>query len=83
MRRGLAVLDLVWHLRGSVAVEATGSDALYLDRIEQMLKQQKKPSIERGQQTIVFENPCGAITGTQIGELPQSMITENSGSRRI
>ena len=55
MRRGLAVLDFVWHLRGSVAVEATGSDALYLDRIEQMLKQQKKPSIERGQ--IVFEEP--------------------------
>jgi hypothetical protein len=51
------MLDLLWHLRGTIKLDTVLDDASVLDRLEQMLEQQKKPTIERGQQSIVFEEP--------------------------
>jgi hypothetical protein len=51
------MLDFTWHLRGSVRLPPAAEDSAILDGVEQMLKQQRKPTIERGQHSIIFEEP--------------------------
>jgi len=51
------MLDLLWHLRGTVRLGPGTDQTAVLDRIEQMLEKQRKPIIERGLTSISFEAP--------------------------
>jgi hypothetical protein len=51
------MLKLLWHVRGSVRLDDATPDNDVLDRIEQMLEKQRKPTIERGLNSIIFEEP--------------------------
>ena len=55
------MLDSVWHLRGSVALNRSMTDEVVLDRVARLLDKQWKPVIERGSDYLVFEDPiwCG------------------------
>jgi hypothetical protein len=52
-----AMWSLLWHLRGSFAIDATISTAAALDRIEGLLKRQRKPVTKRGADSIIFDAP--------------------------
>lgn len=51
------MLDLLWHLRGSVALDSVGSNAAALDRVEQLLERQRKSVSERGSDYLIFDDP--------------------------
>jgi len=51
------MLDAAWHLRGSVPLAAVGSDAVALDRVEQLLDRQFKIVTERGSDSLLFDDP--------------------------
>src|SRR5438477_6032553 len=52
------MLDFIWHLRGCVSLDSLGpSDAVVLDHIERLLDKQRKRDRERGQNSVVFEDP--------------------------
>ena len=51
------MLDCLWHLRGSVSLDGVGSNETVLDRVEWLLDRQRKTDRERGQDSIVFEDP--------------------------
>ena len=63
MRRGLAVLDFVWHLRGFVKLRVDRSDEAVLEGLQGMLEGQGKKT-ERGQSSLIFEEPTGASAWT-------------------
>jgi len=50
-----AMLDFLWHLRGSVKLGAS-NDAV-LDRIENLLDRQRKPISQRSDDYIIFDDP--------------------------
>ena len=49
------MIDFLWHLRGSVELDNSASDAEVLERLVAMLKKQRKTAIEGGSTSIVFE----------------------------
>jgi hypothetical protein len=51
------MLDFIWHLRGSVSLDGVGSNDAALDRVERLLKKQRKRDTERGQNSLYFEDP--------------------------
>ncbi len=51
------MLDFLWHLRGSIPLDGVGSDAVALDRVEQLLARQRKSVSERGSDYLVFDDP--------------------------
>jgi hypothetical protein len=51
------MLDFIWHLRGSVALDRIGSNDAALDRVERLLDKQQKSMIERGADYISFDDP--------------------------
>jgi hypothetical protein len=52
------MLDFIWRLRGSVSLEHLGTnDEVVLDHIERLLDKQRKDDRERGQNSVVFEDP--------------------------
>jgi hypothetical protein len=51
------MLDFIWHLRGSVALEDVRSNELALDRVEHLLERQRKSSRERGSGYLAFDDP--------------------------
>lgn len=50
------MFDFVWHLRGSVCLNGTDANAA-LDRVEQLLRRQRKPVSERGSDYLTFDDP--------------------------
>ncbi len=51
------MLDFVWHLRGSIGLDDVGSNAVALDRVEQLLDRQRKTVSERGWDYLAFDDP--------------------------
>jgi hypothetical protein len=51
------MLDFIWHLRGSLALESIGSIEAVLDRVERLLDKQRKPVTERGADYLAFDDP--------------------------
>lgn len=51
------MFDLIWHLRGSVALDRMGSNEVALDRVESWLEEQRKGEIERSSDFIAFDDP--------------------------
>ena len=52
------MLDFIWHLRGSVSLDGVGvNDDVVLDHIERLLDKQRKSVRERGQHSVIFEDP--------------------------
>jgi hypothetical protein len=51
------MLDLIWHLRGAVALDGAVSDDTALDRVERLLDKQRKRDRERGQVSVSFDDP--------------------------
>ena len=51
------MLEFVWHLRGSVGLDAVGSIEAALNRVEQLLERQGKSVSERGSDYLVFNDP--------------------------
>lgn len=49
------MIDLIWHMRGSVPL--AGSESSALDRIESLLSAQYKNKRERGDDHVTFEDP--------------------------
>lgn len=49
------MIELIWHMRGSVALMGSGN--LALDRIESLLSAQYKHKRERGEHHVSFEDP--------------------------
>lgn len=51
------MLDFVWHLRGSVALDGVGSNEAMLDRVECLLERQRKGVSDRGADYLAFDDP--------------------------
>lgn len=51
------MLDLLWHLRGSVPLDGVGSDELALERVEQLLARQRKSVSQRSSDGLAFDDP--------------------------
>ena len=51
------MLEFVWHLRGSVALDSVATKDAALDAVARLLESQQKPITERGPDDIVFNNP--------------------------
>lgn len=51
------MLNLIWHLRGSVSLGGVETNEVVLDRIERLLDTQRNRDRERGQDSIIFEDP--------------------------
>ena len=51
------MLDFIWHLRGSVALEGIGSNEIVLDRVERWLEKQRKPVSRRGEDYLGYNEP--------------------------
>jgi hypothetical protein len=51
------MLDFIWHLRGSIQLEETTTNAAALDGVIALLKKQRKPVLELGPNAIVFNDP--------------------------
>jgi hypothetical protein len=49
--------DFIWHLRGSILLDSMESNEVLLDRVERLLKRQRKPIVERGVDYVVFDSP--------------------------
>ena len=53
----LRMLDIVWHLRGSIRLDGAGTNVVVLDRVDQLLQRQRKSVSERGSDYLVFDDP--------------------------
>jgi len=51
------MFDFLWHLRGSIELDGRIPDAEVLDRVTDMLEKQRKPTIDRGSYSVIFEEP--------------------------
>lgn len=51
------MLKVIWHLRGSVALDRIESNGAVLDRLERLLKKQQKGRIGRGADYLNFDTP--------------------------
>jgi hypothetical protein len=51
------MIDFLWHLRGSVALQAGGQSEAALERLEGLLKKQYKPTAERSPNSLTFYAP--------------------------
>ena len=51
------MFDFVWHLRGSIRLDGVAPNAIALDRVEQLLRRQRKSISERGSDFLVFDDP--------------------------
>jgi hypothetical protein len=51
------MLDFVWHLRGSVALDGVGSNEAMLNRVECLLERQRKAVSDRGADYLAFDDP--------------------------
>lgn len=51
------IVDFLWHLRGSVALDGAASNQAALDRLEQLLERQRKPVAERTATGVSFDAP--------------------------
>jgi hypothetical protein len=51
------MLDFVWHLRGSVPLDGTDTNDTALDRVEDLLENQRKAVSERGADYLSFDDP--------------------------
>jgi hypothetical protein len=51
------MLNFLWHLRGSVALDGVGSHSIALDRLERLLARQQKSISERGSDYLLFNSP--------------------------
>jgi hypothetical protein len=51
------MLDILWHLRGSVVLDGFGSDEVALDRLDRLLESQWKSASERGPDYLAFDDP--------------------------
>lgn len=51
------MIDFIWHLRGSIAVAADLNSDVITERIEQLLKKQRKDVTEREDESISFYTP--------------------------
>lgn len=87
MRRGLAAIDFLWHLRGSIKLQANQRDEAVLDRLQLMLEGQKKTSIERGNHSIIFEGSLYGLwsswRATVIYDQGQFWIDENLEGKKL
>jgi hypothetical protein len=56
------MLEFFWHLRGSIPLDSTDSDAVALGRMERLLSRQQKMVNDRGSDYLAFDdrNPFGA-----------------------
>jgi hypothetical protein len=50
------MLDMMWHLRGSVALDGGVNNAAALDAVERLLEKQRKPVTERGEDFLAFDD---------------------------
>jgi hypothetical protein len=50
-------LDFIWHLRGTVVLDAATTNEAALRRVERLLDKQRKPVTERGPDHVAFEDP--------------------------
>lgn len=51
------MMDILWHLRGTVALKGADDDERTLDSLEHMLGKQRKTVIERSRDGIAFDDP--------------------------
>jgi hypothetical protein len=51
------MLDFVWHLRGSIALDAGSADEIALARLERLLERQRKSVSQRGARCLSFDDP--------------------------
>jgi hypothetical protein len=51
------MLDFIWRLRGSVALDRTGPNEVALERVERLLEGQRKGVSERGADYLAFDDP--------------------------
>jgi hypothetical protein len=51
------MLDIIWHLRGSILLDGLASNANVLDRVEQLLQRQRKSVSARGSDYLIFDDP--------------------------
>ena len=51
------MIDFLWHLRGSVALHAGGQSEAALEKLEALLKEQRKPTTERSPNSVSFHDP--------------------------
>ena len=83
------MLDWLWHLRGSIRLDGRLSDEELLDRLEELLEKQRKPTIERGSSSIIFEEPLWSNfwgpnwRATVIYDLGRLWIDRQQGERKL
>ncbi len=51
------MFDLIWHLRGSVALDGVRSNDFVLNGVERLLQKQRKNISERGSNYLTFDDP--------------------------
>jgi hypothetical protein len=51
------MLDFLWHIRGTITLDRVDLEAVTLDRVEWLLKRERKHVIERGSEYLVFNSP--------------------------
>lgn len=52
-----AMLDFIWHLRGSISLDSGTTDERALDRVERLLEKQRKGVSDRGTDYVAFDDP--------------------------
>jgi hypothetical protein len=51
------MLNFIWHLRGSIPMDGMDSEETILERVERLLKRQRKGISERGTTYVAFDDP--------------------------
>lgn len=51
------IFDFIWHMRGSIALDASLSDEEALRRIERLIARQSKTVASRDAEQVTFESP--------------------------
>ena len=51
------MVDFLWHLRGTVALDGPAATEAVLDRVEELLERQRKPVTGRGADFVTFNAP--------------------------
>ena len=51
------MLDFIWHLRGSVALDGLNTNEAAIDKVARLLEKQRKPVTGRGPDFVVFDDP--------------------------
>lgn len=83
------MIDFLWHLRGTVALEGVARGDATLDRLELLLKRQRKPAIERTSSSITFDKQlwCSIFGGSWLAMViydhGQFWIEQGAGERRL